>query len=301
VLRTGAALYADTATWKLARRFKRPISASTQRRAQLGLRRAPPTSPGPHACRLRRGDEVGKAYRFPKGHVPANKGLRRPGWATGRMKETQFKKGQANHNVMPIGATRLVDGYVYLKVAEVRYVPYTVNWKPLHVLNWERANGRPLPADSACASAIGDRLNCALENLELITRAENMRRNTSTTYPNRSCSWCSCAAPCNAKSTEGKANVKNKIEDLRNHLFETLEALKDKEKPMEIERAKAISEVAQTIINSAKVEVDFLKHGGGVQGSGFMPTEKQIEGPAGPASRASSRAPRTAALNRETR
>lgn len=78
--------------------------------------------------------------------------------------------------------------------------------------------------------------------------------------------------------------MKNKIEDLRNHLFETLEALKDKEKPMEIDRAKAIADVAQTIINSAKVEVDFLKMHGQGKGSGFIPTpEKQIEGPAAPA------------------
>jgi hypothetical protein len=45
---------------------------------------------------------------------------------------------------------------------------------------------------------------------------------------------------------------------LRDHLFETLEALKDPEKPMEIDRAKTIAEVAQTIINGAKVEVQFL-------------------------------------------
>ena len=53
--------------------------------------------------------------------------------------------------------------------------------------------------------------------------------------------------------------AKNKINDLRDHLFETLEALKDPEKPMDLERAKVISEVAQTIINSAKVEVDLVK------------------------------------------
>lgn len=53
--------------------------------------------------------------------------------------------------------------------------------------------------------------------------------------------------------------MKNKIDDLRNHLFAALEALADEDDPMEIERAKAISDVAQTIINSAKVEVDFLK------------------------------------------
>lgn len=41
-------------------------------------------------------------------------------------------------------------------------------------------------------------------------------------------------------------------------MFETIEKLKDDEKPMEIERARAISEVAQTIINTAKVEVQYL-------------------------------------------
>jgi hypothetical protein len=46
---------------------------------------------------------------------------------------------------------------------------------------------------------------------------------------------------------------------LRNHLFETLEMLKDPDSPMDLERAKVISDVAQTLINSAKVEVDFIK------------------------------------------
>jgi hypothetical protein len=53
--------------------------------------------------------------------------------------------------------------------------------------------------------------------------------------------------------------AKNKITDLRDHLFETLEALKDPDKPMELDRAKAISQVAQTIIDSAKVEVELVK------------------------------------------
>lgn len=57
--------------------------------------------------------------------------------------------------------------------------------------------------------------------------------------------------------------TKNKINDLRDHLFAALEGLADPDKPMDIARAKAISEVAQTVINSAKVEVDFLKISGG--------------------------------------
>jgi len=67
--------------------------------------------------------------------------------------------------------------------------------------------------------------------------------------------------------------MKNKIEDLRNHLFATLEALQDSEAPMPIERAKAIAEVAQVIVNSAKVEVDFLRVTDSSKGTGFIPDE----------------------------
>lgn len=59
--------------------------------------------------------------------------------------------------------------------------------------------------------------------------------------------------------------MKNKMQDLRNHLFETLEALKDEEKPMDIARAKAISEIAQTLINSAKVELEFMEATGQIE------------------------------------
>jgi hypothetical protein len=54
----------------------------------------------------------------------------------------------------------------------------------------------------------------------------------------------------------------NTIDDLREHLFETLRALRDKDNPMDIERARAISEVAQVVINTAKVEVDYLRVNG---------------------------------------
>lgn len=62
----------------------------------------------------------------------------------------------------------------------------------------------------------------------------------------------------------------NDITTVRNALFDTLRGLSDKANPMEIDRAKAINEVAQTIINSAKVEVDALRVIGGI-GSGFIP------------------------------
>lgn len=136
-----------------------------------------------NAAHGRRLIEAGKNHRFQKGLIPANKGTRRPGWAPGRMRETQFKKGQRNYHQMDVGSTRLIAGYLYLKVAEVPNVPYTVNWQPLHILNWEIANGRALPLGHCLWFRDGNRLNVEPENLELITRAENMRRNTIHNLP----------------------------------------------------------------------------------------------------------------------
>ena len=47
-----------------------------------------------------------------------------------------------------------------------------------------------------------------------------------------------------------------------------------KENDMELDKAKAIADIAQVIVNSAKVEVDFIKvvHG---NGSGFIPLDNR--------------------------
>lgn len=71
--------------------------------------------------------------------------------------------------------------------------------------------------------------------------------------------------------------MKNKVEDLRNHLFAELERLGDESLEgdalvQEVTRARAISEVAGRVIESAKAENDYLKIVGGERsGSGFLP------------------------------
>lgn len=72
--------------------------------------------------------------------------------------------------------------------------------------------------------------------------------------------------------------MSNNIDTLREHLFATLDGLRNKAEPLDIDRAKAISEVAQVIINSAKVEVDYAK-ATGAKGSTFL--EKPAELPPG--------------------
>jgi hypothetical protein len=64
--------------------------------------------------------------------------------------------------------------------------------------------------------------------------------------------------------------MKNRISDLRNHLFETIEALKDPDRPMEVQRAKAIYETAQTIIESGKLELQFIDLVGKRESSQFF-------------------------------
>lgn len=65
----------------------------------------------------------------------------------------------------------------------------------------------------------------------------------------------------------------NKIEDLRSIMFDTLRDLRNPDKPMDIDRAKAVAEVAKVIVDSAKVEVDHMKIAGGA--STFLPAPEE--------------------------
>jgi hypothetical protein len=156
------------------------------RAKQLGLGKSEAYWRSLQSGRFTRGREhIGKQFWYAKGHVPANKGLRRPGYAPGRMRETQFKKGVLNGvaamRFKPIGSTRLCDGYVYRKIS-AHPGPWTRNWKLEHFLVWERERG-PVPPGHCLKFINGDRTDIRLDNLQLITRRENMARNTVHNLP----------------------------------------------------------------------------------------------------------------------
>lgn len=67
------------------------------------------------------------------------------------------------------------------------------------------------------------------------------------------------------------------ITDLRNSLFDVMDKLKSGE--ISVEQAKALSGVAQTIVNTAKVENDYLRATDQVVGSGFIPDASVQTGP----------------------
>ena len=139
-------------------------------------------------CRMRPGEHVVNGHEFKPGHVPANKGLRRPGWHVGRMKETQFKKGQRPPNTLPVGTIQAnADGYLRIKVSDDPEAPdakgaKSPNWEFVHKRVWEAAHG-PIPPGHRIWWKDRNHENCALENLELLSDKEHMARTTIHNLP----------------------------------------------------------------------------------------------------------------------
>lgn len=194
-LATVREMYADTSTKKIARKLPgRRVSMVYRAAHQMGLRKSTEYLASADACRLRRGDEVGKQFRYPKGHVPANAGKKMPpGWAPGRSAETRFKKGErsgaALKNWCPVGTIRIDgEGYMRIKVREsnesdICYGFGNVRIWPLMQRHlWVQHRG-PIPPGHAVIFMDGDRSNCAIENLDCISRVDLMRRNTIHRLP----------------------------------------------------------------------------------------------------------------------
>ena len=49
------------------------------------------------------------------------------------------------------------------------------------------------------------------------------------------------------------------LDQLREHLMATLADLRNREQPMEPDRARAVAQVAGVLVDTAKVEIDYLK------------------------------------------
>jgi len=184
-LRAVEELYASLPTQAIAARLQRTASSVYQVAKKLGLRKD--AAYLRRECRIQKGQRISPTTEFKKGQTPANKGLRRPGFAPGRMQETQFKKGQrsgmAAKNWVPVGTILPdSDGYLRIKLREAVYGKEPTGWgnpgvwPQYHRYVWEQKNG-PVPKGHVVVFKDGNRKNCTLENLELISRAALAHRN----------------------------------------------------------------------------------------------------------------------------
>ena len=124
---------------------------------------------------------------FEIGHTPLNKGKKQSEYmsheAIERTKATRFKQSGLPHNTKPIGYERInADGYIEVKV---RMRPDRVNHKrnfvAKHILVWEEHNG-PVPEGMIVRFLDGNKLNCSIDNLVLMTRAEHLQLTRSKHY-----------------------------------------------------------------------------------------------------------------------
>jgi hypothetical protein len=113
---------------------------------------------------------TGRTGRFEKGMTPYNKGKKMSPEVYEKIKPTLFKKGQTINN-RPVGSERIdKDGYAVVKVAEPN------KWKLKHIAIWEQYNG-PVPKNHCVIFLDGNIRNFNIDNLALITRAENLYLN----------------------------------------------------------------------------------------------------------------------------
>lgn len=124
--------------------------------------------------------------RIKPGNVPMNKGKRQVDYMTKdaikRTAATRFKKGH-----LPVNSIGFTDGDISIRCDHENrdgniyfYIRVSLGkWYPLHQYLWEQVNGKQ-PKGMCLWFIDGDSLNCELDNLELVTRAENMKRNSAS-------------------------------------------------------------------------------------------------------------------------
>jgi hypothetical protein len=121
-----------------------------------------------------------KDSMFKKGMIPVNKGKKQHEYMSAesieKTKATRFQKGQKPTNTKYDGHERISkDGYVEIRVSEG-------NYQLKHRVVWESVNGK-IPKGHCISFKDGNPSNVNITNLELISREENMFRNSKHNYP----------------------------------------------------------------------------------------------------------------------
>lgn len=159
-------VYPDTDNATLGRIFRRSTLSIKNQATNRGLHKSDAymaTKPG---C-------------FKPNLTPWNKGTN---YSAPGSERTRFKKGNKPATWLPIGSERVKrDGYLERKTTDTGYPPR--DWVAVSHIEWEKHNGRPVPKGHAVIFRDGDKRNFASANLELISRADLMRRNSYLNLP----------------------------------------------------------------------------------------------------------------------
>jgi len=159
--------YANTSNIELAKTLgKKDANAIGAKAYHLKLRKS--------GQFLRESCKARTKGQFKKGLIPHNKGKKLSQETKEKLKPTMFKRGNRPHNAQPVGTeTKDKDGYVWVKIAEPS------EWKLKHHI----AYGEPVPTGHKVIFLDGNKYNFERGNLQLVSNAELMNRNTMRRYP----------------------------------------------------------------------------------------------------------------------
>lgn len=122
------------------------------------------------------GLQTGRDTRFKNGHKPWNNGTRGAGIC--KPNAGSFKKGD-----LPVNT--LYDGAQTIRIDTATKRPYwwirhsVGKWEHLHRHLWRQERGE-IPKDMMVVFKDGNTLNCTIDNLQLLSKAENARRNSGS-------------------------------------------------------------------------------------------------------------------------
>lgn len=131
-----------------------------------------------------KGHIKGSETRFKKGMIPFTKGKKQSEYLTPNAiensKKTRFKKGN-----VPVNTKK--NGDIVIRrnknTGQAYFIRTEINvWIPLAHKNWIDKNGN-IPKGKIIRHIDGNKLNCEIENLECITKVENVIRNGIHNYP----------------------------------------------------------------------------------------------------------------------
>lgn len=125
----------------------------------------------------RYGAKSGNDTKFKKGQTSHNKGKKVDKQTYKLISRTFFPKGNKPANWKPVGSERInVDGYIEIKVKEPNI------WKLKHRVVWEEHH-QEVPKGMIINFKDGNKLNCNIDNLMLVSRSENAIANNQIRAP----------------------------------------------------------------------------------------------------------------------
>lgn len=168
--------YSDMNTADIATILNRPMGGVYGKAYIMGLKKSKEYLAKMLEREAKKLAEFGKNYQFKKGNVPYNYGQKMSKILYEKCQKTMFKKGAKPHNTRKEGEeSKSTDGYTYVKIADN-------DWRLKHRVIWEQINGS-IPTDHIVVFKDNNQQNFDINNLKLITKVENMQRNTLHQYP----------------------------------------------------------------------------------------------------------------------